>query len=319
MLSAKDLHGLCAMMPAFATDDAADIRVASTVDVGRLHHGVNKMITDGADCLTTTGSFGECYALLQDELRVLVNETVSAVKGRVPVVVGVPSENAREAVQKIKIAQEGGADGVIVGVPYYIPATVTNALHFFRDISELFPKMGILIYHNPALHRINLPIAAFKEIVKLPNVVGMKDSHRDALGFAELDKIVRGKISVFCGQWQYFDYAELGAAGFWSIDAWMGPWPLLALRDAVKRGDKAEALKISLDIAACNTTALVTDLQWRETAAKIAIEAAGYVRVGPLRAPFREIPQPVVQERYDAAAKWQTLCKKYQAQKAMAV
>src|SRR5205823_1035292 len=55
MLSAKDIGGLMAMMPAFATDNAADIRATSTVDVGRLHHGLDRMIRDGANVIATTG------------------------------------------------------------------------------------------------------------------------------------------------------------------------------------------------------------------------------------------------------------------------
>ena len=51
MLSASDLGGLMAMMPAFATDNAADIRATATVDVGRLRHGLDRMIRDGADII----------------------------------------------------------------------------------------------------------------------------------------------------------------------------------------------------------------------------------------------------------------------------
>ena len=44
MLSAKDIGGLMAMMPAFATDNAADIHATNTVDVAKLHKGVDRMI-----------------------------------------------------------------------------------------------------------------------------------------------------------------------------------------------------------------------------------------------------------------------------------
>jgi dihydrodipicolinate synthase/N-acetylneuraminate lyase len=311
MIGASDLHGLSAMMPAFATDDAANLRAKSTVDVGRLHHGVDRMVRDGADIIAATGSFGECYALLIEEFRVLVQETVAAVKRRVPVIVGVPSENAREAVRKIEIAREAGADAVLLGVPYYIPSTVKNAVQFFRDVADMFPDIGILIYHNPAIHNITLPVEAFTEIIKSRNIIGMKDSHRDPLGFHKLDKIVRGKMSVFVGQWQYFDLAELGAAGFWSIDAWMGPWPLLALRDAIARSDKATAMVITAEIAA-NRGKVGMDMRWRETGSKIGIALAGYVDPGPLRAPFTHIPDEVIAERREAAEQWKALCAKYQ-------
>ena len=79
---------------------------------------------------------------------------------------------------------------------------------------------------------------------------------------------------------------QLGAAGFWSIDAWMGPWPLFALRDAVARGDIEAAKAIILDIAPPGTRK--PNLSWRETASKVGIGMAGYVEPGPLR---RAVPR----------------------------
>ena len=130
MLSASDLGGLMAMMPAFATDNAADIHATATVDVGRLHHGLDRMIRDGADVIATTGSFGECHTLLPDEFRTLAHETVAVVKKRVPLFVGVTSVNSREAVQKIKVVDGAGADGILLGVPYYFPSSVENAVMY---------------------------------------------------------------------------------------------------------------------------------------------------------------------------------------------
>jgi trans-o-hydroxybenzylidenepyruvate hydratase-aldolase len=312
MLGAKDLNGLVAMMPAFATDKATALGEESTIDVGRLHAGVDRMVRDGADAITVTGSFGECHCLLIEEFETLVRETVAAVKRRVPVLCGVPSENAREAVRKIRIAKEAGVDAVLVAVPYYIPSTVENAVAFFRDVAEMFPALAVMIYHNPPLHRIALPVDAFSEIVKSPNIIGMKDSHRDPVQFMKLQAIVRGKMSVFVGQWQYFALAELGAAGCWSIDAWMGPAPLIALRNAVRRGDKRMAQQITLDIAAGRGGDM--SLLWRETASKLAIANAGYVQPGPLRAPFQKVPPEVIEAQRKHAERWLTLCEKYRAE-----
>ena len=47
MLTAEDLHGVMGMMPAFATEDAGDIRARSTIDLDNLRDGVNRMIGDG--------------------------------------------------------------------------------------------------------------------------------------------------------------------------------------------------------------------------------------------------------------------------------
>jgi len=309
MLSASDIRGMMAMMPAFATDAAADIRATDTVSVERLRAGVDRMVRDGADVIATTGSFGECHTLLPAEFNTLAHETVAVVRRRIPLFIGVTSVNARETVEKMRLVADTAADGVLLGVPYYFPSTVENAIRFFRDIAELFPKLAILVYHNPALHHVTLPVEAFEALVKIPQIVGMKDSHRDTTTFLRLQEVIHGKISVMCNALQYVPYAQLGAAGFWSIDAWMGPWPFFALRDAVARGDLTAAKAITLDLAPPVTRK--PNLSWRETASKIAIAMAGYVEPGPLRAPFLEIPADVIETQKKRVERWQRLCAKY--------
>jgi len=310
MLGAGDIGGMMAMMPAFAKDEAADLRATDTVSVERLRSGLDRMIRDGADVIATTGSFGECHTLLPKEFETLARESADVVRRRVPLFIGVTSANARETVEKMRVVADTAADGALIGIPYYFPSTVDNAVRFFREIAGIFPKLNILIYHNPTLHHVTLSVEAFEDLIKIPQIIGMKDSHRDTMSFMKLMKILRGKISVLCHQTQYVPYAELGAAGFWSIDAWMGPWPLLALRDAVARGDISRAKEVILDIAP-PPGSRPPSLSWRETAAKIAIGMAGYVEPGPLRPPFLEIPAEVIEAQRKRVERWQRLCAKY--------
>jgi 4-(2-carboxyphenyl)-2-oxobut-3-enoate aldolase len=309
MLTAKDVGGLMAMMPAFATDEANTITARNTVDVGRLHAGLDRMVRDGANVISTTGSFGECHTLLPDEFEVLANEAAAVVNQRTALFVGITSDNAREAYERMKIVSQTKANGVLVGIPYYFPSTAGNAVRFLRDLSEAFPKLNIMLYHNPTLHNITLRLEMFDELIKIPQIVGMKDSHRDTLTMLQLLDKVKGKISVMVNQFQSIPFVEMGAAGFWSIDAWMGPWPLLALRDALKAGDFARAKSIILDLAPAGTRK--TDLSWRETASKIAIRYAGYVNPGPLRAPFLEIPPEVDAAAKKKAERWNQISLRY--------
>jgi len=306
MIGCSDLSGLMAMMPAFTTDDGGSLDATATVDVDRLRAGLDRMIGDGAGVIATCGSFGEFHTLLWEEFQIINRATVEIAAKRVPVMVGCTALNSREAIRRIEFAQEIGADGVLVGVPFYFPSTVDNAVRFYRDVAERFPKLGIMIYHNPALHHVTLPVPAFAELVKSPNIVGMKDSHRDTLQFIKLQEIVRGKIAVFCFQLQFHPYFELGAPGFWSIDAWMGPEPLIAYRDAVRAGDAARAREIMFAISPVLNDA-VPNLSWRETAAKIAIRYAGYCDPGPMRPPFLVVPEAVDRAAKARAEQWKKL------------
>lgn len=313
MVSASEVRGLMGMMPAFATDNAADIDARNTVDVGRLHAGVDRAIRDGINVISTSGSFGECHTLLPDEIRTLAYETAAAVKKRVPLFVGLTSPNSREVVEKAKLVQDSGCDGLLVGVPYYFPSTVQNAVRFYREIGERFPKLAIMIYHNPALHHVTLPVDCFSEILKNPRVVAMKDSHRTPEEFKELTLLANKKMSIMVHQAQFPEYAGYGAAGFWSIDAWMGPWPQLALRDAVMRGDIAGAKAIVEDMQPPGPAPAKPDLRWRETASKICTRMAGYVDPGPLRPPFVDVPPDVIERMQKRADRWKTLCEKYRS------
>jgi len=312
MIRAQDLRGVMAMMPAFTTSDGDSPNATRTVDTVALESAVDKIIRDGINVIATTGSFGEFHTLLWEELQTLTEATVSAVKKRVPVFIGCSSLNTRETLRQVKFAEQAGADGVLCCVPFYYPSTVDNAVQFYLDLADAFPKLGIAIYHNPPLHRVTLPVAAFEKLVTRPNIVLMKDSHRTSVAFMGLMKIVKDKISVFCNQSQAYPYMTFGAAGVWSISAWMGPWPLLRLRDACFAGDWETAKEICLDLdVAYKAPGRPGDLFWRENSHKLAVNESGYCHAGPLRPPFRHVPDEIIEHAKHMAASWKSLCEKY--------
>ena len=306
MISAKDLSGVLAMMPAFSTPDAVDIRTTQTVAVDNLKEGVDRIIKDGIDAIATTGTYGECYNLLWEEFKTLTVATVEAVRKRVPLFIGCTSPNPREVVQKMNFVKDSGADGVLLGVPYYETLPVPDAIQFYHDVAKLFPTLSILIYHNPDNHKLTIPVAAFKELTKTHNIVGMKDSHRDTRAFIQLQKIVKGKISVFVNQLQLYPYYRLGAAGCWSTEVWMGPWPVVHLHNLVRSGDDDQAEQVITDLAAENMGKPKPG-----EGSKRPQEFSDYCKVGPTRLPFLHFPEAQLERARRRAAHWQRLCEKY--------
>jgi 4-(2-carboxyphenyl)-2-oxobut-3-enoate aldolase len=309
MVTAKDVGGVMAMMPSFSTQDAGDLSSKNTVDVDNLKAGVDRMINDGIDVITTTGSFGECYNLHWDEYKTLAAAAVDAVKKRVPLFIGATSPNAREVVERLKFVQEIGGDGTLLGVPYYDAQSPDYMADFYSQIAEMFPKLGILIYHNPVNHKVKIPVSVFPRLVQYPNIVGMKDSHRDTREFVRLIEIIHGKISVMTNQAQMFPYYKMGAAGCWSIDAWMGPWPVLHLRNLVRAEKDQEALQV---IAEIMSAAGGERPGGNEGAtAKLPIEFAGYVKPGPARTPIVKFSETTIERAKKKAEGWKKLCDKY--------
>ena len=54
--SANELSGVLAMMPAFATPDAVNIRATETIAVDNLKEAVDRIVRDGINNIATTGT-----------------------------------------------------------------------------------------------------------------------------------------------------------------------------------------------------------------------------------------------------------------------
>jgi dihydrodipicolinate synthase/N-acetylneuraminate lyase len=116
---------------------------------------------------------------------------------------------------------------------------------FYTQIARMFPKLAFLIYHNPVNHKVKIPVSVFPRLGQCPNIYGMKDSHRDYAGVRPLIDIIRGKISVMTNQAQMFPYIRW-RGGCWSIDAWMGPWPVLTYETSSEREKIKKRYRLSL-------------------------------------------------------------------------
>ncbi len=308
MIKANDIYGVMGMMPAFTTEDANSPRAKDTVNVAELERSVDRAVRDGINVIATTGTFGECHTLLWGEFTTLTDATIATVNKRVPVIIGCTSLHTREVLLKMDYAAKAGADGVLVGVPFYFKASVENAVQFYFDIAEAYPKLGIVIYHNPRNHHIHIPVSVFKQLVTKPNIVGMKDSHRTPMQFMQLMEIIRGKINVMTNQNQMYPYMMMGAAGCWSINAWMGPSPVIRAFRAARDGKWEETKKI------CMAMSRVGGRDPGEAdpvGMKVAINEAGYCYAGPGRPPFRVTSEQTKAEAREIARKWRELCEAY--------
>jgi len=306
----EDLHGLNAMIPAFAKDMEIGLESDDTVDADRLIDCVRRMIDDGIDVVSAMGSYGEFHTLTDNEFKTMVKATLEAVNKRVPVMIGVTSMNSREVVRKAKIARDLGAEGLFTGVPFYYPPTVDNTVYFFHELADFFPNMSIQIYHNPPLHNIHIPVSAFTKLTEKRNIVSMKDSHRSTLEFMRLIDVTKNKLSVFVNQMQYYPYHELGARGFWSTDAAMGPYPLLRLRNTTDADDIEGAKEVLRDIQAIATGS--QDFGGpQDNARKIGATSSGYANQGPNRPPFRVITPDALEKAKKRGEGWGKLNEKY--------
>ncbi|MFC7655274.1 dihydrodipicolinate synthase family protein [Pseudonocardia benzenivorans] len=310
----SDMKGLWAFVPACSTPDAADVHAVNTIDTDALLSLVDRLVRDGADGIVTTGSAGESHTLTTEEYRTLVATVVETVNGRVPVFVGASTLNTRDSIERARLIADLGADGIMSGPPMYLPQTPENAVQYYKDLAEAVPELAIMIYQNPHAFRITLPPAAFRELAQVKNVVALKQTSMDIFNVLGAIKAVKDKMAVLVLDQLMYPAMMFGAAGGWSIDVCMGPWPALSLRDACQRGDWTEAAAIADQMQAPMRSLGLTmeEFQAMQSAWwKIAVDVAGYGRAGAARPPFVHIPEAVVDSARRYGQRWAGLAERH--------
>src|SRR5579864_6613256 len=98
--------------------------------LGRL---CDDLITSGVHGLTPLGSTGEFAYLNNAQREVVVQTTIQAAKGRVPVVAGVASTSTStlDAVAQAKAYQKCGASGILAILEAYFPLSDAQVESYF--------------------------------------------------------------------------------------------------------------------------------------------------------------------------------------------
>jgi len=317
VLGPERFRGVFSILPSPATQDAYSPLAKDTVNRDALRTLVNNLIEAGVHGIITTGSMGEAHTLLWEEHKVLIDTVVDAVNGRVPVIIGTWAPNTRESIMKTRYARDAGADGVMNGPPHYIEPTVENTIQYYRDLADACPEMAIMIYHNPSVFRITIPVERYEEIMKIPNVVAVKETLYDLPRMMLEAWLCKGRISFMCHSSLLYPCMMFGFTGAWD-PTWVncGPEPVLKLYKACEERDWEKAKKISedfikLDLVQRKALGNYSFSQYQVNWEHLLLNAAGYVQTGPARRPFAHVPEAVRKAAETVAEEYKKIRSKY--------
>jgi len=163
-----DFHGV---FPYLVSPVDPDGKIRSEV-LGRL---CDDLIKSGVHGLTPLGSTGE-FAYLNNAQRVaVVQTTIEAAKGRVPVVAGVASRSTLDAVAQAKACQKLGADGILAILEAYFPLQDAQVESYFRAIADAV-DIPVVIYTNPQFQRSDLTLDCIARLSAHPRIQYIKDA-----------------------------------------------------------------------------------------------------------------------------------------------
>ncbi|MBO0455634.1 4-hydroxy-tetrahydrodipicolinate synthase [Enterococcus hulanensis] len=136
---------------------------------------VNKLINDGVHGLFILGTNGEFYALSEEEKLTLVKIVVDEAAGRVPIFAGSGGISTEAVIQLTNQFAELGVDAVSIITPYLIKISDEELIQHYQAIAAN-TNLPIILYNIPANTKISISEQVFKELIKIPRIVGIKDS-----------------------------------------------------------------------------------------------------------------------------------------------
>ena len=167
----------------------------------------------GIDGLFPLGTTGEAPTLDEAESEALIERTVSAVAGRVPVFVGVGGNATAKVEKAVRRLERHAVDGIVSVCPYYNRPSQDGLVAHFRAIAAATDRQ-VLIYNIPYRTAVNLSNDSMLELAGVPNIVGVKDSSGSVA--QSLDLLARrpAGFSVLTGEDAlYFTMMANGADG----------------------------------------------------------------------------------------------------------
>jgi 4-hydroxy-tetrahydrodipicolinate synthase len=193
----EQFHGVLPALITPFTDDG------SAIDTGALTALVDRVINAGVGGLVPGGSTGEFTTLTNGERCLLVEATVEAAAGRVPVVAGTGALSTRETVELSVHAEQAGAAAVMVVPPFYDALSWRELVAHYTAVAEAI-DVPIMYYNLPSATGVKLTAAQLSE---LP-ISSLKDTGGD---FAAATELIQTDGPTLLNGWDTLTFAALAA------------------------------------------------------------------------------------------------------------
>lgn len=146
------------------------------VDFEALQKLVHYVIDNGVQYLVSLGTTGETATLTKEEKKEVFEQTVAFAAGRVPVVIGIGSNNTKEVISDLQYFNLNKAVAVLSASPYYSKPSQEGIYQHYKAMAEATDK-PIILYNVPGRTASNISAATTLRLAKdFKNIAGIKEA-----------------------------------------------------------------------------------------------------------------------------------------------
>lgn len=209
-------------------------------------------IDKGVKGVYVNGSSGECIYQGVEERKIIIENVMAVAKGKLTVIDHVACNNTRDSVELARHAESVGVDAIASIPPIYFRLPEYSIAAYWNAISAAAPNTDFVIYNIPQLAGTALTMSLFAEMMKNPNVIGVKNSSmptQDIQMFKSAGLAAKEDFIVFNGPDEQFVAGRaIGADG--GIGGTYGVMPelFLKLNALIAAGERESATALQYSI-----------------------------------------------------------------------
>ncbi|MBQ6938942.1 MAG: 4-hydroxy-tetrahydrodipicolinate synthase [Muribaculaceae bacterium] len=216
-----------------------------SIDFDALARLLEYQIQNGTDYLVVLGTTGETPSLTEEEKRQIQRFVVERTRGRIPLVLGIGSNNTRNVVEHLYSDDLSGYDAILSVVPYYNKPSQEGIYQHYATIAQASP-LPIILYNVPGRTGVNMTAETTLRLARdFNNIIAIKEASGN---ISQMDDIIKNKphdFMVISGDdGVTFPLITLGAVGVISVIGNAFPKEFSRMVRLALNGNYSQALTI---------------------------------------------------------------------------
>ncbi|MDO9256831.1 MAG: 4-hydroxy-tetrahydrodipicolinate synthase [Bacteroidales bacterium] len=165
-----------------------------TIDFTALERLIEHLITGGVNYLVVQGTTAETATLTREEKNALAEFVVEINNKRVPLVIGIGSNNTQDVINTIRSNSLDGYDAILSVTPYYNKPQQRGLYLHYKSIATVSP-LPIIMYNVPSRTSVNMKSEITLQLATdFDNIIGIKEASGN---IEQVMDIIRNKPKDF--------------------------------------------------------------------------------------------------------------------------
>jgi 4-hydroxy-tetrahydrodipicolinate synthase len=299
----KPLEGIFALMPLCTKENQEQ-----DIDYEAIESNIDALEKIGMHGFIQFGCMGQMNAPSEEEFNKVCDVCVESSRNKnIACIVSSTATSTKEAIRRAKYAEDAGADGTMIALPYAFPVVKDWAIEFYQMVDDaLHGDIAVMLYNYPPLTGFNVTPSMWRDdLLQIDSIKAIKEANMAIPHHDESLLTVAEQINFFSGSEPFFWHdSMLGGKGVIGILTWVAPKVLLKFYDECRKGNQMDewvlqVYKILVKAFGKMMSAGVPMDSYEHDFLNALAEMGGF-KAGNPRKPYNRLPEKVRKDLEEA-------------------